>query len=242
LRKMTVATVIKDGEIVAQEGRLVKEPPRYCYPEPAYHTFALEGVQEEDFRIPHAQDRALVRVIDAVNETITKEMQAELKVLQGNIPAQPERDILKMAHISKRGRRPQHALGFVHGLGIRQGAVAVSLIWDTSNILVIGATEREMAFAVNRLLAHQGGIIVVRGEQVVAELPLPICGVVSDRPLEEVARRIIEVEKACRALGCVPRPFLTLQTLPFTGLPHLRLTDQGLVDIRRRGFVDLIIS
>jgi adenine deaminase len=242
LREVVVATVIKDGRIVAKEGRLVKDPPRHSYPEPAYHTFALEGVQEEDFRISYEQDTALVRVIDAVNETITKEMQAELKVLQGNIPAQPERDILKMAHISKRGRRPQHALGFVHGLGIRQGAVAVSLIWDTSNILVIGATEREMAFAVNRLLAHQGGIIVVRGEQVVAELPLPICGVVSDRPLEEVARRIIEVEKACRALGCVPRPFLTLQTLPFTGLPHLRLTDQGLVDIRRRGFVDLIIS
>jgi adenine deaminase len=242
LRKVSVAMVIKDGEIVAQEARLVKDPPRYYYPEPAYHTFAVERVHEEDFRIPHAQDRALVRVIDAVNETITREMQAELRVQRGNIMAQPKKDILKMAHISKHGRRPQHALGFVHGLGITEGAVAISLIWDTSNILVIGATEREMAFAVNRLLAYQGGIIVVRGEHVMAELPLPICGVVSDRPLEEVAQCIIAVEKACRALGCILRPFLTLQTLPFTGLPHLRLTDLGLVDIRQRTFVDLIIT
>jgi adenine deaminase len=199
-------------------------------------------VHEEDFQIAHGQDKALVRVIDVVNETITKEMQAELTVSQGNIMAQPEGDILKMAHLSKRGRLPQPALGFVHGLGIRQGGVACSLIWDTSNILVIGATDQEMAFAVNRLLAHQGGIIVVRGEEVLAELPLPICGVVSDRPLEEVARSIREVERACRDLGCRLRPFLTLQTLPFTGLPRLRLTDQGLVDIRQRGFVDLIIS
>jgi adenine deaminase len=75
-----------------------------------------------------------------------------------------------------------------------------------------------------------------------AELPLPICGIVSDKPLEEVARQIVEVEKACRVLGCIPRPFLTLQTLPFTGLPQLRLTDKGLVDIRKRKFVDLVIS
>jgi adenine deaminase len=199
-------------------------------------------VQEENFRIPYSKDRALVRVVDIVNETITQEMRVELGVRQGSLIADPERGILKMAHISKRDRRPQHAMGFVHGLGIREGAVAISLIWDTSNILVIGATDQEMAFAVNRLLEHQGGIIVVMGERVVAELPMPICGVVSDMPLEGVAQHVTEVEEACRALGCVPRPFLTLQTLPFTGLPYLRLTDRGLVDIRKREFVDLIIS
>jgi adenine deaminase len=75
-----------------------------------------------------------------------------------------------------------------------------------------------------------------------AELPLPICGIISDMPLEEIAQRMIAIEKGCRALGCVPRPFLTLQTLAFTGLPYLRLTDRGLVDIRKRQFVDLIIS
>jgi adenine deaminase len=125
---------------------------------------------------------------------------------------------------------------------MREGALATSLIWDTCNILVVGASEREMVSAVNRLLEHQGGIVVVRGEEVVAELPLPICGTVSDKSLEEIAQRIAEIEEGCRGLGFIPRPFLTLQTLPFTGLPYLRLTDRGLVDIRKRGFVDLIIS
>jgi adenine deaminase len=242
LRQVAVATVIKDGVVVAEGGKLVRDPPRFRYPEPAYHAFALDGVQEGDFYIPFSGKRAQVRVVDCVSETITRELKVELQAQGGNIIACPERDIIKQAIICKYDRRPQHARGFVHGLGMREGAVATSLIWDTCNILVIGATEREMAFAVNRLLEHHGGFVVVRGEHVMAELPLPICGIVSDMPLEEIAQRMTAIEQGCRALGCVPRPFLTLQTLPFTGLPYLRLTDRGLVDIRKREFVDLIIS
>ena len=243
LTEVTVAMVIKDGEVVAQKGALLKDPPRYHYPEAARHTFALlQGVQESDFSIPFSGERARVRVVDCLNETITQELQAELEAQAGNIIPSLERDIIKMAHICKHERRPQHARGFVHGLGMREGGVATSLIWDTNNILVIGVTEREMACAVNRLLEHQGGVVVVTGEEVVAELPLPICGGISDGPLEEIAQRIAEIEEGCRGLGFILRPFLSLQTLAFTGLPYLRLTDRGLVDIRKRAFVDLIIS
>jgi adenine deaminase len=199
-------------------------------------------VQESDFYISFSGERARVRVVDCLNETITQELQAELEAPSGNLLPSPERDIIKMAHICKHERRPQHARGFVHGLGMREGGVATSLIWDTNNILVVGATEQEMAFAVNRLLEHQGGIVVVKDEKLVAELPLPICGGISDRPLEEIAQRMTEIEEGCRGLGFILRPFLTLQTLAFTGLPYLRLTDRGLVDIRTREFVDLIIS
>jgi adenine deaminase len=242
LKKVSVATVIKDGVVVAEQGALVKDPPRFRYPKAACSTFALEGVQEEDFSIPFEGERARVRVVDCVNETITQELQAEVQANEGNLISSPERDIIKMAVICKYDKRPRHAVGFVHGLGMGEGAMATSLIWDTCNILVVGATEREMAFAVNRLLEHQGGIVVTRGEEVMAELPLPICGIVSDKPIEEIAQRIAEIEQGCRGLGFIPRPFLTLQTLAFTGLPYLRLTDRGLVDIRKRKFVDLIIS
>jgi adenine deaminase len=242
LQEVSVATVIKDGEVVAQKGALVKDPPRYRYPKAARHSFALHSVQEADFAIPFSGEQARVRVVDCLNETITQELQAELKAQAGNLISSPEQDIIKMAHICKHEQRPQHARGFVHGLGMREGGVATSLIWDTNNILVIGGTEREMACAVNRLLENQGGIVVVKGGEVVAELPLPICGGISDKPLEELAQRIAEIEEGCRGLGFIPRPFLTLQTLAFTGLPYLRLTDRGLVDIRTRAFVDLIIS
>ena len=178
-----------------------------------------------------------------VNETITREQRAQLQVCQGNLTADPGKDIIKMAHLSRRDAHPRCALGFVHGLGIKEGAVATSLIWDTCNILVIGATEQEMAFAVNRLLEHQGGFIVVKAGEVIAEFPMPICGVISDQPLEAIARQMTEVQEGCRALGCsIPRSFITFQTLPFTGLPYLRLTDKGLVDIKKREFVDLVVS
>jgi adenine deaminase len=242
LKEVSVATVIKDGEVVAQRGALIKDPPRYRYPEAARHSFPLEEVQETDFNIPCSGERARVRVVDCLNETITQELQADVQAQGGNLIPSPEQDIIKMAVICKYEGRPQHAMGFVHGLGMGEGALATSLIWDTCNILVVGATEQEMAFAVNRLLEHQGGVVVVRGEEVMAELPLPICGTISDKPLEEIAQRIAGIEEGCRGLGFIPRPFLTLQTLAFTGLPYLRLTDRGLVDIRKRSFVDLIIS
>ena len=241
LRRATVETVIKDGEVVAEKGALIHDPPRFRYPKAARHSLPLDRVQERDFSIPFQGERARVRVVDCLNETITQELQAELEAQEGNLIPRPEQDIIKMAVICKYERRPRHAVGFVHGLGMGEGAVATSLIWDSCNILVFGATEREMAFAVNRVLGHQGGIVVTRGEEVVAELPLPICGIVSDKPIEEIAQRIAEIEEGCRGLGFIHRPFLTLQTLAFTGLPYLRLTDRGLVDIRQRAFVDLII-
>ena len=244
LQGVHISTVIKDGIVVAKDGKLIDEPVRYRYPGKASHTFALEAVREDDFRINIEEaTTARIRVVEVVNDTITREMQAEIFVHNCNLPSHPEQDIIKMAHILKHSRKLRHAMGFVHGLGIRKGAVATSLIWDTNNILAIGATEREMAFAVNRLLEHQGGFVVVEDERIIAEFPMPICGIISDLPLEQIAQQMSEVQEGCRILGCtINRPFVTLQTLPFTGLPYLRLTDRGLVDIRRREFVDLIIS
>jgi adenine deaminase len=243
LHEMVVKKVIKDGVVVAEEGALIEDLPPYGCATTVSHTFALDAVKEDDFFISSLRDRAKVRVMDVFNETITKEIQVELQSQKRNLPACPEKDILKMAHISKNSHTIQRGLGFVHGLGIREGAVATSLIWDTNNILVVGATEKEMVVAVSRLLEHQGGFIVVKDESIIAEFPMPICGIISPMRLEEIAQRMMDVEEGCRILGCtISRPFLTLQTLVFTGLPYLRLTDKGLVDIRKREFVDLIIS
>jgi len=245
LRDIHVMTVVKDGHVVAENGVLCDEPRRYRYPDAAYRTFEIGSVQPEDFFLHAHGDshRCAARVLDVVNATITGEVHAELDVLDGNVRPVPEKNILKLAHIFKHSRTLQRAVGFVHGLGIRDGAVATSLLWDTNNILSAGATESDMAFAVNRVLELQGGFVVVRGERVVAELPMPICGVISDLCLEEIAQQMQGVRRGCGEMGCtVSNPFLTFQTLAFTGLPQLRLTDRGLADIRRRTFVDVILS
>ena len=243
LREIRVRKVIQEGRLVAEEGRLLVEIPRHRYPPEAYRTFALRGISPDDLRVPYPGREAVVRVIDVINETITKEGEARLEAEGGELRARPQEDIVKIAHISKHSPEPKLAVGFVRGTGLREGAVATSLIWDTNNVLALGTTDEEMVFAVRRLLELQGGLVAVRGKRVVSEFPLPICGIISDRPMEELAEEISRFEEGCRSLGIrLQRPFLTFQTLAFTGLPFLRLTDQGLVDIRGRRFVDLIIS
>jgi adenine deaminase len=116
----------------------------------------------------------------------------------------------------------------------------MSILWDTNNILVLGASDREMAAAVNELIRMQGGMVVVQGERVLAQAPMPVCGIISPDPLTRIVAEIKEVEAACHRLGSsLLRPFLSLQTFSFTGLPFLRLTDQGLVDIRTMRKVSL---
>ncbi|MBW1712426.1 MAG: adenine deaminase, partial [Deltaproteobacteria bacterium] len=154
----------------------------------------------------------------------------------------PARNILLMAHLDRRGRN-KPALGLVKGMGLKQGALANSLIWDTNNILVIGADESDMAQAVGRLLELGGGFVVWAQGQVKAELPLPMGGIISSEDLATIVRLLKDTERAAHELGCqIPRPFLALQTLPFTGLPFIRLTDKGLVDIKKGRLVETILG
>jgi adenine deaminase len=134
------------------------------------------------------------------------------------------------------------AMGFARGWGLKRGALATTLIWDTCNIFGVGASDAELLLALNRVRELGGGWVVVEGERVVAELPLPICGVISPDPIPVIQAQAARCEDALKAMGCpMPRPFLTAQTFCFTGLPFLRLTDKGLMDMRRRVLVPVAL-
>jgi adenine deaminase len=149
---------------------------------------------------------------------------------------------VKAAVFNKSDAAAAPGLGFVKGVGLRSGALAMSVLWDTNNILVLGTSDREMAAAMNELIRMQGGMAVLLGGKVVAQSPMPICGIISPEPLPRIMREIKEVEAACQRLGAsMTRPFLSLQTFSFTGLPFLRLTDQGLVDVRKMSKVSLFL-
>ena len=138
---------------------------------------------------------------------------------------------------------PRPALGFAQGIGLKKGAVATSFTWDAGNLLVIGVSDREMALAANRLLDLGGGLVVAVGDQVLAEMPMPIMGLISEQPLPELVRQIKALEQAFRTLGSgLERPFLAMQTFCFTGLPFIRLTDKGLADVREKKLVDLFLK
>jgi adenine deaminase len=230
------------GKLVAQDEKLIARLGEVVYPEEAVRSVSFKKISQEIFQIPADTKVASIRVVEIVNETITRETIHPMKTVNGKLDSVPEEDILKAAVFNKSQSDPVPSLSFLKGVGLRKGAIATSLIWDTNNILVVGTSDKEMSAALNQLIALGGGVVVVKGQDVMAQLPLPICGIISPEPLPEIVRKMKEVESACLRLGSnLTRPLLTLQTVPFTGLPYLRPTDKGLADIRKGKLVPLTI-
>jgi adenine deaminase len=243
LREFECLQVWVGGRLAVDQGRPLPSPDPFVYPPEARRSFALPRIEPGILALPAPQPETTVRVVKALGPTITRESTARLVSQKGFLEADPRQDVLKMAVFQRFDALPRPALGFAQGIGLKQGAVATSMGWDANNLLVIGVSDREMALAVNRLLDLAGGLVVASGEQVLAEMPLPIMGLISEEPLPALQRQIEAIEQAFRTLGSdLERPFLTLQTFCFTGLPFIRLTDKGLADIRTRKFLDLVVE
>lgn len=243
LRDFGVAEVFLAGERVAAGGRLLSEPEPFAYPNAAFHTMTCAPPTADDFRVAAQGTSARVRVIEVYDGTITKESEAELAVDGGSVRPDVGQDVLKVAIVNRHEPGKIWSVGFTRGWGLKRGALAATQIWDTCNLLVIGASEEEMALAASRSIELGGGMVVVEGDRVVAELPMPIAGVISPEPLREINRQVAACAAAVGELGCtVERPFLTAQCFCFTGLPFLRLTDLGLMDVRRRKLVEVVLD
>ena len=147
-------------------------------------------------------------------------------------------DVIKVAVIERHGRNGNIGRSFVTGFGLKRGAIASSVGHDSHNITVVGATDADMALAVNRLIELGGGFVVSDGAKVTAELALPIAGLMSLKSFEEVAEDLHHLRDAARALDCVlPEPFLQVAFLALPVIPHLKMTDRGLFDVDKFDFV-----
>ena len=126
------------------------------------------------------------------------------------------------------------AAGFVRGFGLKRGAIASTVCHDHHNIAVVGANDADMAVAANRLAAIEGGFVVVMGGAVLAEVALPVAGLMSLEPFETVRDALVELRAAARSLGVeLEEPFLQLAFLALPVIPHLKITDHGMVDVDR---------
>jgi adenine deaminase len=152
----------------------------------------------------------------------------------GRPVADPIRDLLKVAVIERHGKHGGMGRGFVRGFGLNRGAIASTVGHDSHNLCVLGADDGDMALAVNRLAEIEGGLIVVAGGEVRAELPLPLAGLMSLEPHEVVRDQLAILRKAAKDLGTgLDEPFLQLAFLALPVIPHLKITDRGLVDVDR---------
>ncbi|HEU4385214.1 MAG TPA: adenine deaminase [Anaeromyxobacteraceae bacterium] len=229
------------GRLVARGGALL-EPLAKAPLTPLVTGSVRIDWRRVDFRVPAAGRR--LRVIRALPDGIaTGSEVAEAALRDGFAVADPARDLLKMAVVERHGRRGTVGLGFVAGLGLRRGALATTVAHDHHNLVVVGADDRSMEAAARGVAAAGGGQAAADGDRVLALLPLPIAGLMSDLPLEAVRDRAEDLAAAARALGSrLPRPFTTLSFLALEVVPRLKLTDLGLVDVERFAPVPLFLE
>lgn len=244
LTEVTVEQVFIGGEPVAENGRMLRDTPPVSYPAWAKDTVRLSGkLSASDFSMAAKGEQAAVNVIEIIEARVgTVHVTETLDVREGAVMPSAALDVAKVAVFERHLRTGTSGLGFVKGFGFREGAVASTVAHDSHNLLIVGTSDKEMAFAGNRLAEAGGGMIAVRGEEVIALLPLPVAGLLSDRPAEEVARQVALLAKAWKTLGCgLVSPFMTMALLALPVIPELRITNRGLVDTVNFKFLDTVL-
>jgi adenine deaminase len=228
-------------ELVLKAGKPVGEIPEAVVPDWVRNTVRVSHVASNDFHIPW--DGGQARVIGLVpDQIVTASLIETPKVENGFAVADPDRDLAKIAVIERHLGTGRMGLGFVQGFGLQRGAFGATLSHDAHNVVVVGVDDGAMARVVGRLRELGGGIVVVEEQGVRAELPLPVAGLLSDRPLAEVLEASHLINAAARALGATfPAPFQTLAFLALSVIPSLKITDRGLVDVDRFELVPLAV-
>jgi adenine deaminase len=234
LEACRVAQVVRRGVPVSAESFAGRMPMAA----PGGNTMQRAAVRAEDFAVPAPGPGTPVIGVTR-GKIVTERRQADLPYSGGLRHADPSRDLLKVAVLERHGKNGNIGRGFVQGFGIRGGALASSVGHDSHNICVLGDSDADMALAANRLIALGGGFVVVSGGAVVADLALPIAGLMSDQPFESVTRALVVLRAAVRGMGCVlDEPFVQLAFLALPVIPHLKITDRGLVDVDRFALIE----
>jgi adenine deaminase len=237
LEAVDVAQVYVGGELVADGGRFL--PVASALPHVGLESAMHVDPARIDFTIPAGGGAA--RVIGVIpGQIVTQDLRLEPATDDGRVVADLGRDIVKIAVVERHRGTGNVGLGLVKGVGLRRGAIASSVAHDAHNLVVIGADDEEMRAAVAAVVSTGGGQVAVRDGQVTAICPLPIAGLMSGSPLEEVRDQVEALTRAAHDLGCtLPDPFMTMSFLALPVIPALKLTDRGLVDVGRFEIVPL---
>jgi adenine deaminase len=227
-------------DVVLKRGRPIVDVPSPPVPEWVRQTVRVHLVSASDFAIP--SDGAAIRAIGLIeDQVVTESVELQPVVVDGLAVADADTGLAKIAVVERHLATGRVGLGFVAGSGLRRGALASSVAHDAHNLVVVGMSDDDMAFAVGHLAAIGGGIVAVDGGRVIAECPLPVAGLLSDAPLQTVIEQSLATNEAAASLGWSgATPFLTLAFLALSVIPALKITDRGLVDVDRFELVPLV--
>ena len=221
--------VYKSGQLVCTDG-VVVDIPKTVIPPEVMNTINIKGIRKEDLKIP--MNGNMANVIGIVPyQVVTKHFKLQVAVRNGEVISDIENDILKLAVFERHHGTGNVGLGLVKGLGLKSGAIASSIAHDSHNIIVAGTNDTDMILAVEEISRIGGGIVIVENGSILSCFPLPIAGLMTDLPAQEVADKQAELREIAHSLGVYSfiNPFLTLSFCSLPVIPALKLTDQGLV-------------
>lgn len=238
LEKVNVEMVYKQGVLVAKDGKMVQEFGVEQQPR-LRRSVNIHYLEPHDFEVKARGDR--MNVIGMIpDQIITERLIEEPKVVDGLVVPDVDRDITKVAIIERHNASEPHSVGFVKGMGIKEGAMVSSIAHDSHNIVAVATNDRDLIQAAVQIVRMQGGIAVAKGGKVIESLPLPIAGLMSDQPIEHVSEKLKDLKSAAHKLGTpLDEPFMAMAFLSLPVIPKLKITDLGLVDVDRFRLIDL---
>ena len=230
--------VIKDGKIVAENGELLKSFTKFEKPS-VRSSINVRWIEEKDFTIKGTSK--FVNTIEIIpHQLVTKSSICEAKFENGLLNSNIETDTLKILVMERHRATGNIGKGFVKGFNLKSGAIASTVAHDSHNMIIIGTNDFDMYTAAVELVKMQGGKIVVKDGKVLAKLPLPIAGLISDKDFEYVVQHCEDLNKAVKELGCtLDDAFMTMGFLSLPVIPVLIITDKGLFCTKNWDFVDI---
>jgi adenine deaminase len=242
-----VRRVVAKGHLVAEEGRMLSptQPPTRSHA--LLSTFALREVQASELVLRTDLDsrriKALSMEISDDVPFVRKRREVSLPVSDGVVQSDTAQDVLYVAVVERYGKTSNRAIGLISGFGLRRGAMASSASPDDNNVLCIGTSAEDMAVAINYLAQRGGGQVVVRDQQILAFLGLPIGGIVADLAPAQMAEEETRLDQAAREIGCrLKSPFMYMIFLSVTAIPDYAITDRGVIDCVRLEVINPVLG
>jgi len=230
LETVEVARTLYRGQVVAENGEMVIDLPPAEAPEFLRHTVNVSPVRRSRLAIEAGDVTQAIELIPG--QIVTRLIAIEPSVHDGKAISDTERDLLKTVCIERHHATDQIGVAFTRGFGLQRGAMATTIAHDAHNILAIGVSDEDILAAVALVAESSGGLAVVANGEVLEHVPLPVAGLMSDRPLREVTSAYDALQQAARSLGCpLDDPFGQLAFLALSVIPEARITQNGLLDL-----------
>jgi len=243
LKKIKINSVLIGGKTVVSNGKLTSAIKKPKVPKWITSTVKLSKFSENDFSIKSLNTSENVNVINMKTEIVTEKTTEDLDTKNGNVSPSFDKDVWKVAAFDRTYGTKKHAVGFLKNFGAEIGAFASSWSFHENDLIVIGSNEKDMSIACNKLSKNQGGMIVVKDGKTLASMPFQLAGIISLNSIESVSKQFLEINSSMIDSGCkFKKPHLIPVFLPFLALPDIRILYSGIVDVKKRVYINPVNS